>query len=243
MKKRAGFLMALAALAVGTPLAHANYKLSYDVGAGAVECANVASNTLATCFASPTFVGGAAGITMTQFTGNSNSPGTPANAQQQGSVVDIATTGPGTLTLWLAAQDFTNPVTPPGINIATSLTVIPTSGSGSVTLTSCVDQSNGTAPPLPGVFCSAPAYTDDNPTINYSGTTSQSNNDGGLILALAAPYSLSQRIVITFTTASQLQVQSRQVLAAVPEPAGIVLMGTATLGVIALLRKRAARRA
>lgn len=236
MKKLAGFLGVMALMAFA-PLAHANYVLSYNSGAGATNCANVASNTLASCFATPTGIGG--GITVTSFEGTSNSPGTAGGAQQIGSVVDISTTGAGTLTLWLAAQGFTAPTTPPNITDATSLTVIPTSGLGTVTLESCVDQSDGTAPPT-GTFCSAPALTVTNPTINYSGDTSQSNNDSGVITSLAATFSLSEVITITFTEASEIEVQTRQVLTAVPEPGSIVLLGTVLVGLGTLIRKRVA---
>jgi len=242
MKKLAGFLGGLAVLVVSSPLAHANFVLSYQIGAGAiVNCANAASDTLATCFAVPTAIG--SGLTVTTFQGTSNSPGAPTNSMQTGSVTDItATTAGVTLTLWLAAQDFTTPITPPPIIDATSLTVIPTNGTGSVTLVNCVDQSNGTAPPLPGVFCSAPAFTNTNPVINYSGTTSQSNNAGGTFSPLASPFSLSEKVTIGFTTAGEIEVQTRQVLTSVPEPTSIMLLGSVTLGLVSLFRKKLAGR-
>jgi hypothetical protein len=242
MKKLAGFLGAVAALVVSAPLAHANYVLSYQLDAGSiVNCANVASDTLATCFASPTAIGGLAGVTITQFTGTSNSPGTAASAQQTGSVVDITTTGAGKLTLWLAAQNFSQPVTPPSITDRTSLTIIPTFGTGSATLANCVDQSNGTAP-TPGTFCSSSALTVNN-SLAYSGTTALSNNNSGTVTSLASKFSLSEMVVITFTQASEIEIQTRQVLSSVPEPASIILLGTTTLGLISLLRKKVASRA
>ncbi len=239
MKKLAGFLGVLSLVALA-PLARANYQISYQLNGGAItNCANSSNDDLATCFTSPTNIGG--GVTITQLTGTSNSPGTTGEAIQTGSVVDITTTGSGTLNLWLAAQDFTMPVTPPGLNDKGSLTVIPTSGTGTVALTNCVDQSNGTAPPL-GPFCSTPAVQFNNPMITYSDTTSQSNNVSAGISNLSAPFSLSELVTITFSSASEIEVQTRQVLAT-PEPASIMLMGSLLAGIATLIRKKAARRA
>jgi len=242
MNKIRGVVLSTLAFIGSASLAHANYVLSYQIGAGPItNCANVASDTLATCFSAPTSVG--SGVTFTQFTGTSNSPGTVASAMQTGSVVDITTTGAITIHLWLAAQDFTAPTVPPGFILdAASLTVIPTSGSGSVTLTDCVDKSNGTAPPT-GVFCSTPALSLTNPTINYSGNTSQSNNASGTITTLGSPFSLSEEVTITIAAASELEIQTRQVLTAVPEPGTIVLLGSLLVVIATVFRKRVARQA
>ena len=248
MKKLAGSLGLFAVLVVSAPLARANYVLSYSVTGvpGATQCAAPPSDTLASCFAAPTFIGGAAGITITQFTGTSNSPGTPGLSRQTGSVVDIITTGPGTLDLWLGAPDFTNPSALPLID-TTSLTIIPTFGIGSANLANCVDLSNGTVPPppLPGTaFCVTPAG--GTPVLNsatYSGTTSLASNNHATLTSISTPFSLSEHIVIAFTTASEIEIQTRQVLSAVPEPASIILLGTTTLGLISLLRKKVANRA
>ena len=252
MKKLAGFLGAVAVLVVSAPLAHATYVLGYSTTvpiAGTPCLALGATDNLATCFPSATLLP-ASNITITQFTGTSNSPGTAATAQQTGSVVDITTTGSATLYLWLAAPNFTQPVTPPGITDRTSLTVIPTSGSGSASLSSCIDLSNGTTPSVPG-FCASPAT--GSPILNFtfwSDATSVSTNNSGPITSLvpAGPgspptYSLSEMLTITFTGASEIEVQTRQVLSSVPEPASIILLGTTTLGLISLLRKKVANRA
>ena len=70
MKKLAGFLGAVGMLAVA-PLAHANYSISYQIGAGAiVQCANSSDDTTASC--SNVSSGG---VTIQGLSGNSNSPG------------------------------------------------------------------------------------------------------------------------------------------------------------------------
>jgi hypothetical protein len=153
-----------------------------------------------------------------------------------------------TLDLWLAAQNFTMPVTPPSVNDATSLTLIPTFGSGSVSLDNCVDLSNGTAPAStaptgPHSFCSMPAPgTPINDSMGFSGNTSSSTNNTALLSTITSPFSLSEHVTITFTGASELEIQTRQVLTPVPEPAAILLLGSTLLGVTTLFRKKLARR-
>jgi len=246
MKKLAGHIGALAMLVVLAPLAHANYVLSYSTDGGATvhlcpgePAGGFASDTLATCFASPTVV--AAGVTITTFQGTSNSPGGPAISMQTGSVTTIDASVAGTLILYLAAQNFSFPTAPPGfVTDDTSLTVIPTQDTGTVALTNCVDQSNGTAPPV-GPFCSSPAISVTNATISFSGVTQQSNAGFGSTATLSSMFSLSEMITIAFS-AGTLEVQTRQVLSSVPEPASIVFLGTTTLVLISFFRKRLASR-
>jgi len=225
-------------LACFAPLAHANFQISYQVGAGPIiNCANSGTDTLASCFAVPTVIDATSGLQITQLTGTSNSPGTASQARQTGSVVDIINTNAVTLKIWLAAQDFTAPTTPPAIDYKTSLTIIPTTGIGSATLESCVDTSNGTAPPL-GSFCSSSAATLNNAT-SYAGTTSLASNNESTISSLSGTYSLSQLLTLTLGAGSEVEVQTRQVLTPVPEPISIALLGAVFLLTSrSILRKR-----
>lgn len=237
MKTRIG-LMGTALFIFCASLAHANFQISYSLnGGGAINCANSASNLSATCFSTSTNIGG--GVSIFTLQGTSNSPGTASLGFQTGSLTQITTgAAPATLDIWVAAQGFTSPSTPPAISYESSLTLIPTTGTGSVSLESCVDTSNGTAPPL-GTFCSAPAATLTNGPLAYNDAISAASNSFGTINTLTAtPYSLSQEIVLSLGANTVLQIQTRQLLTPTPEPAALALLGTTLLGAAFLLRRK-----
>jgi hypothetical protein len=230
----------VAVLGIGS-LAHANYVIGYDLnGGGPTLCQNSASDNVASCFAVPTSIGG--GVTITNMSGTSNSPGAPSFSNQAGSTTTISTTGSSAvLTIWFAAQDFSQPVTPPAIQYASnySITTFQPGSSGSVALTSCVDQSNGTVPPV-GTFCSSPAATLTNAGLTISGALggSASNTVLGTIASLSAPFSLSQVVTLTLGANTSVNLITSQVLTPVPEPASLVLLG----GVVLLVSSRLVRR-
>jgi len=241
MRKFTSVLGAVAILGCAS-LAHANYVIGYSLNGGApLLCDNNVSDTAAGCFGVATPIGG--GITIFNLSGASNSPGLPSGADQEGSTTTITATSAATLTLWFASQNFSNPLAPPALDYASnvSITTFQAGSSGSVILKSCVDQSNGTAPPV-GVFCGTPAATLTNAALAISGALggSASNTVNGSVALLTSPFSLSQKVDLTLGAGTKVNLITSQALAPVPEPASIVLFGGAMLFIIA--GSRAARR-
>ena len=240
MKNLAAFSGVLAAVALA-PLAHASFELSYQVDGGVIHsCDLTIKDTFASCLATTTTL--APGTTGAVFTALSNSPGDVVAATQSGSLLRLQAPAHTVVNLWMAAQDFTMPTTPPGVDtLSTSLTIIPTRGRGTAALENCVDESNGTAPPA-GVFCSAPGLV-VNDSVNFSGSTAVVDNNSGKIASVSTPFSLSQEVTITFDTDAVIQIQTRQSLSAIAEPASVGLLGTLLVGIAAMFRKKAARQA
>lgn len=244
MKNVAG-LFGIAFLAF-TPLAHANFAITYSVnGAAPSTCINNTDSTNDTgvteCFSSLTAIGG--GISAQDMSGTSNSPGAAGvTSFQTSSDTTIIASTAATLDIWLSAQDFVNPHTPPGpVTYTSSLTLIPTSSaSTSVTLVNCVDENNALPPGLGGTFCGAPAGTLNNALVG-SGNTSVSNNNSGTITTLTAPYSLEEHITVVLAAGSHLEIQTSQDLSSVPEPVSAVLFGTLLVG-LGIFRRRQLKR-
>jgi len=244
MKNKVGFIGALAFAALA-PLAHANFVIGYSVNGGAAQsCINNTDSTNSTgttsCFSSATNIGG--GVTVKNLTGSSDSPGNDPlfGSFQQNTDTQITTTSAATLTIWIAAQGFTGPTTPPNIDYSTSLTFIPTrSATVSAVLTSCVDESDGTVPPG-GTFCSSPGATlGDTLSVTGPSSTSKSDNNFALITNLPTqPYSLVQKLVITLSAGSNLEIQTSQSLSSVPEPGSVSLLGGIALLTFGAIRRK-----
>jgi hypothetical protein len=75
-------------------------------------------------------------------------------------------------------------------------------------------------------------------TISGSGGV-VSGTVGGAFLAPAGPYSLTEKLVMSFTAAGQDSGDFS--LNTVPEPASVTLLGGAVLGIVAVIRRRAKR--
>jgi hypothetical protein len=104
-----------------------------------------------------------------------------------------------------------------------------------------VDTSNGLAPPT-DPFCSSGTSLSNNaisitgPGGNDSDTVSTS------IASLAAPFSVSQHITIALAAGSALNTQTSTILTNIPEPASMMLLGSALLGLTVAFRKKLVKR-
>jgi len=236
MKKLASLLGVLGIVAA-VPMAHAAIQISYSINGGpATTCAtNPTSSGPAVC---NNVSGGGAIIQV--LAASSNSPGTPALAQQFGSTLFIHTTSAVNITVWISSQDFTAPITPPDITYASSLSTTSTTGTGKVGLTSCVDTANGLTPPSTA-FCSSPASMLTNNTETYNKASSTSDTVNTMISSLSGPYALAQVITMALGAGSNLNVITSQALTPVPEPASVALLGGVVLFAASVIRRKVRR--
>jgi len=240
MKKRTALVGVLALMGCAS-LANADIQISYSIssvnGGAQTLCGTAASSTgPVTCSLS------GSDITIEVLSASSNSPGTPDLAELFGSALFISTSAAVNGTIWISAQGFTAPTTTHiPYNYESSLSVTSTTGTGSVGMESCIDTSNGLAPPT-GAYCSSPAATPLNATEGYSGGSSNSDTPKSQITSLTADpyYSLSEQITLDLGTGSNLNIITSQSLAPtpVPEPSSIMLLGATTLGLLAFMALR-----
>jgi len=232
MKTLTNFLYVIAAVGCA-PLAHATLQLSFMINGGSpTVCASSPVETgPLTC--SPIT---GSGVTITDFSAQTNAPGGPTESHEFGSTLEITNTSLSTrlVTLWLAAQNFTFPTVPPGtIAFDSEVALTSTSGTGTVSLASCVDKSNLLAPPT-DTFCGGVGSELANVSQSYSGASSEQNTVSSTITSLSAPFSLSQEITLTLGRNSNLNIDTSAILTPtipppIPEPASIALLGGAML--------------
>jgi hypothetical protein len=228
MRKLAGLLSGLALVACA-PLANAALTINYEIGAGPViTCGSGGDDGPVTC----NFAGG--GVNAAVVSSSSNSPGSLGVAEQFGSTLEVTSTKAVTVEVWFTSQDFTTPIAGT-YEASLSTTATAANSTASAALTSCIDTSNGTAPAL---GCAGGSLT--NPTQTDSGAGSTSGTVFGGAGSLSTPYSLEQELTLTLAPGSDYNVITSQSIV-VPEPTSIVLLGTAFLGITALLRKKARR--
>src|SRR5438105_4598097 len=110
--------LAAVLVALSAPLANAAIQISYSVNGGPpVVCGtNPVSSGPVVCAAVS-----AAPVTISLISASSNSPGTPALAQEFGSTLVIQSSAAATLDLYIASQDFVAPTAPPDITFASSI--------------------------------------------------------------------------------------------------------------------------
>jgi len=184
-------------------------------------------------------------VIVNGFESVSNAPGTAANASLFGSTLEIINQGSTVVPsafLWLGTSNFTMPVGP-NIVFHSEVAGTATTGTGTVTLTSCVDTNNSgnDLPPPTDAFCIA------GPSLmggySFAGPDSEANTQMMTIPSLSGPYSLMQAIHLTnISPGASFNVNTSAILTAVPDPASTLLLGSGLLVVGALIRKRGARR-
>src|SRR5579872_2797226 len=216
MKKVVG-LLAVLLLAV---TANAAIQISYQVDGGAVVICSLASSTgPVTC---PS-VGGPP-LDIISLTAFSNSPGTAVTTKETSATVDLnnSDTVSHTISISVAAQGFTTPVTPPNITLLSHVggTVLAGSGANLLSYQSCVDTLNGLNT-ISGGIASCPAGSIASgvsaPAITAGG--SFQNDQTGSISSLSAPYALDEVFTITLGAGGDINFSASTTLSSVPEPA------------------------
>jgi hypothetical protein len=244
MKKFSGLLGVLA-IAAFAPLAHANYQIAYQIGAGAITpCLNNPDSTNTT--GTPACSGSGSGISIVNLTGSSNSPGTPGIAMEfssSGSLTNNNATGAVTISVWFAAQGFTMPVTGGGVTAInyvsnSSGTSINTQALSTLGLRSCVDESATGG--VGANFCVTPAASLTNTTLTYPAGLGGAVNDSvkTSFSPLTSPYVLSQLVTISLQAGDSVNFSMSQALTPVPEPTSIVLLGGVLLATVSAIRRK-----
>ena len=228
MKPLSGFL-GLLLLAPGARLAQADTLISYQINGGAVITCTVGVDMLfIPC--GPSNIG--AGVVLSVDAAGTSGISTSL----LDATVSIMNTGGATdrLLIWISAQDFLAPTTPPNVGFSSTLSTTSTAGAGTTEMESCIDQANGLAPPL----CSVPAGTLTNPVEVYSGVSFETNTVTSTISSLTAPYSIAEEITIVLGPGTILPVTTSLSVTSVPEPMSITLLGGVVLLTLRAIRRK-----
>ena len=236
-RKNNSILLPLTLLALCAPLAHAALEIRYAINGGAtVSCVtNPVSAGPAICGAVVT-----PGVTLTVTASGSNSPGTPSLATQLTTSLTITASADSTVDIWAVSQDFTNPVTPPALDYFSNLSTTSVTGSGTADLTSCLNTLNSLATTCaPGGLGN---ITLTNAQQAWTAPTATSGTVSTGIASLSPGYSMGQHITVFLNGGSQMNVIASQVLTPIPEPASMMLLGSALLGLSVAFRKKLVKR-
>ena len=156
------------------------------------------------------------------YNGTSNSPGSLTGPQVSLNFLILYSDYQLTsLELWVASPNFNVPSGQGGAVLTSDLAGTITSGTGSFDLTSCVDTTNGLAPPTTA-FCGA-GFSLSNNQVVFSQSGGVSSHASTPVSSLSAPYSLSQHLSIKLSPGSWVSVTVTATLT------GGVLPGTGSL--------------
>jgi hypothetical protein len=175
---------------------------------------------------------GATGFSAHIIAGASDSPGSAISANLTDTELLLQNNNSTQQTIYLAlgATDFTSPATPPSVLVSSGIGGNGASGTtGTVTITSFIDQNNGqnTLAPGAGVTVVGPA------TPVAITATSFSTGSTGLIASLGPTFSITELVKVTLSAHGSVSLGSFTSLSqTAPEPSTMALAGLGALGLI-----------
>lgn len=224
-------VMAFGALMAFAPSANAALTINYSIDGGATMSCGTGPNTgPVTC----SIVNAADGINISVVSASSNSPGTLGGAEQFGSTLEGTSTQTHTVNVWFSAPGFTQPTTNLTYESSYSNTSTSLNTTTAFGLESCIDTTDGNAPPL---GCGGGSITNTNKSLTGAG--SFADTKFSTVASVSTPYSLEQELTLSLTNGSDFNVITSQSLSPVPEPASLMLLGTGLLGAGLAFRKKA----